>query len=121
MEKIGKYKIIEILGKGAMGVVYKAIDPDIGREVAIKTTHFDLFPEGRSREELMQRFMREAQAAGRLTHPNIVTIYDVGREGDLTYIVMQNIEGKKLSTIIANSEIYSIDWRKTAGLSYVFS
>jgi len=80
MKNIGKYKITSILGKGAMGIVYKALDPDINRDVAIKTIRFDLVSEEGDREEMMERFMREAQAAGKLTHSNIITIYDVGRE-----------------------------------------
>ncbi|MGD2295284.1 MAG: protein kinase [Candidatus Aminicenantes bacterium] len=104
-EKIGKYEIIEQLGKGAMGVVYKAKDPDIHREVAIKTIRFDL-GEGVD-EELMGRFVREAQAAGKLDHTNIVTIYDVGREKDLTYIVMQFIKGQSLQQLIAKKKKFS--------------
>jgi len=105
MENIGKYKIIEVLGKGAMGIVYKALDPDINREVAIKTIHFDTAAEGQEREDMQQRFMREAQAAGRLTHANIVMIYDVGREGGMTYIVMQFIEGRSLAKMIGGERL----------------
>ncbi len=105
IEKIGKYKIIEMLGKGAMGVVYKALDPDINREVAIKTIRFDL-SDGDD-EEMMGRFIREAQAAGKLDHSNIATIYDVGREQDLTYIVMQYIKGQSLQQLIAKKKKFS--------------
>jgi len=100
MEKIGKYKIFGILGKGGMGIVYKALDPDIDREVAIKTIRFDNFQEGTQKDDLMARFIREARAAGKLSHPNIVTVYDVGREEDLTYIVMQYVEGQSLQALI---------------------
>jgi serine/threonine protein kinase len=106
MEKIGKYEISEMLGKGAMGIVYKALDPDIGREVAIKTIRFDLSSSA-EQEELMGRFVREAQAAGKIHHANIVTIYEVGREKDLTYIVMQYIKGKSLQQLIAEKKKYS--------------
>lgn len=106
MDKIGKYKIIEMLGKGAMGVVYKALDPDIGREVAIKTIRFDL-SSATEQEELMGRFIREAQAAGKIQHSNIVTIYEVGREKDLTFIVMQFIKGKSLQQMIAEKRRFS--------------
>jgi serine/threonine protein kinase len=109
MEKIGKYDIVGILGKGAMGIVYKAFDPDINREVAIKTIRFDLIENGTEKDDLMGRFMREAQAVGRLNHPNIITIYDVGREGDLTYIVMQFIEGPSLQNRIASQEKFTIE------------
>jgi len=100
MDKIGKYKILGTLGKGGMGIVYKALDPDIEREVAIKTIRFDNFQEGTQKDDLMARFIREARAAGKLNHPNIVTVYDVGREEDLTYIVMQYIEGQSLQALI---------------------
>lgn len=108
MKKIGKYDILSILGKGAMGIVYKALDPDIDRKVAIKTIRFDLASEETDTEEIMERFMREAQAAGKLTHPNIITIFDVGREEDLTYIVMQLIEGPSLQRLIAQGEKFSV-------------
>ncbi|MDP2915306.1 MAG: serine/threonine-protein kinase [Candidatus Aminicenantes bacterium] len=100
MDKIGKYKILGMLGKGGMGIVYKALDPDIEREVAIKTIRFDNFQDGTQKDDLMARFIREARAAGKLSHPNIVTVYDVGREEDLTYIVMQYIEGQSLQALI---------------------
>lgn len=107
MKKIGKYEIITILGKGAMGIVYKARDPLINREVAIKTIRFDLASDDSENEEIMQRFMREAQAAGKLSHPNIITIYDVGREENVTFIVMQLIEGQSLQKMISSSEKFS--------------
>jgi tRNA A-37 threonylcarbamoyl transferase component Bud32 len=107
MKNIGKYEIITILGKGAMGIVYKARDPLINREVAIKTIRFDLVSEDSENEEIMQRFMREAQAAGKLSHPNIITIYDVGREENVTYIVMQLIEGQSLQKLISSGEKFS--------------
>ncbi len=108
MKKIGKYEVQSILGKGAMGIVYKALDPDIDRQVAIKTIRFDLASEETDNEEIMQRFIREAQAAGKLTHPNIITIFDVGREEDLTYIVMQYIEGPSLQRLIAQGEKFTV-------------
>ena len=107
MEKIGKYEIIDLLGKGAMGIVYKALDPDIDREVAIKTIRFDLISDDEEKDELMLRFMREARAAGKLVHPNIITIHDVGREKDMTYIVMQYVEGPSLQNWIASRKKFS--------------
>ena len=107
MKKLGKYEITGILGKGAMGIVYKALDPDIDRKVAIKTIRFDLISDESESEELIKRFMREAQSAGKLTHPNIITIYDVGREKDMTYIVMQYIEGPTLQKMISSGEKFS--------------
>ena len=110
MENIGKYKIVDLLGKGAMGIVYKALDPDIDREVAIKTIRFDLISDAEEKDELMLRFIREARAAGKLVHPNIITIHDVGKEKDMTYIVMQCIEGPSLQN--------RIDSKKKLSLSY---
>ncbi len=107
MKKIGKYKILGILGKGGMGIVYKALDPDIEREVAIKTIRFDTLTDGTEKDDLMARFMREARAAGKLAHPNIVTIYDVGREKDLTYIVMQYVEGQNLQGLVYSGKKFS--------------
>jgi len=107
MEKIGKYEIIDLLGKGAMGIVYKALDPDIDREVAIKTIRFDLISDDEEKNELMLRFVREARAAGKLVHPNIITIHDVGKEKDMTYIVMQCIEGPSLQNWITSKKKFS--------------
>lgn len=107
MKKIGKYEILGVLGKGGMGIVYKALDPDIEREVAIKTIRFDTIIEGAGKDEMMARFIREAKAAGRLTHPNIITIYDVSREKDTTYIVMQYVEGQSLQGLTDSGKKYS--------------
>ena len=75
-KKIGRYKILGEIGRGAMGVVYKADDPNLDRSVALKTIMFDKDADGRA--EYQKRFMVEAKAAGKLTHPNIVTVYDFG-------------------------------------------
>lgn len=96
--KLGKYEIRGELGHGAMGVVYQAFDPDIERRVAIKTIRTDLY-DGTSLDAILQRFEREAKAAGRLNHPNIVTIYDYGRAGDSAFIVMEFVDGKPLSAL----------------------
>jgi serine/threonine protein kinase len=98
-QKIGKYEVIEELGRGAMGVVYKCRDPFIGRMVALKTITTGL----QDQPELLQRFYREAQAAGGLAHPNIVTIFDLGEGQDGTpYIAMEFLEGTDLEHIIAD-------------------
>jgi tRNA A-37 threonylcarbamoyl transferase component Bud32 len=107
MDKIGKYEIIDLLGKGAMGIVYKALDPDIDREVAVKTIRFDLISDDEEKNELMLRFIREARAAGKLVHPNIITIHDVGKEQDMTYIVMQYIEGPSLQNWISSKKKFT--------------
>ncbi len=94
-ERLGRYKIIAELGKGAMGVVYEGLDPNIGRRVAIKTARRDLLEKGHS-DELMVRFLREARAAGALNHPNIVTIYDADEQDDIAYIAMEFLDGEEL-------------------------
>ncbi|HYA48245.1 MAG TPA: protein kinase, partial [Burkholderiales bacterium] len=95
-ERVGKYKILGTLGRGGMGIVYKGLDPDIEREVAIKTIRIDTLADGAQKEEMLVRVVREAKAAGRLDHPNIITIYDVIHQGDLNYIVMQYVDGQSL-------------------------
>lgn len=107
MKKIGKYKVLDVLGKGGMGIVYKALDPDIERQVAIKTIRFETIINSAEKDEMMARFVREAKAAGRLSHPNIITIYDVCREKDMTYIVMQYIEGQSLQGLIDSGKKFT--------------
>src|SRR5262252_1254117 len=94
-EKIGKYRIDGVLGKGAMGVVYKGFDPGIERTVAIKTVRKDLVdPE--LAVQVMARFKNEAKAAGRLLHPNIVSVYEYGEDETNAFIVMEYVEGTGL-------------------------
>jgi len=92
---LGRYEIVDELGRGAMGVVYKGEDPKIHRTVAIKTLRLSDF-EDNVVEEVKERFFREAESAGLLTHPNIVTIYDCGEEQDLAYIAMEYLDGETL-------------------------
>lgn len=93
---VGRYEILEELGQGAMGVVYKARDPKINRLVAIKTIRFsDEFAADRI-AEVKERFFKEAELSGRLSHPSIISIYDVGEDYDLTYMAMELLEGKDL-------------------------
>ncbi len=95
--RFGRYEIRSELGSGAMGVVYRGYDPEIGRQVAIKTIKRTLDLPPSKRKEYLERFRREAQAAGRLSgHANIVPVFDVGLEGDLPYIVMAYVEGQSL-------------------------
>jgi len=95
-KKLGKYDVLDVIGRGGMGVIYKGVDPGIGRVVAIKmmTGAFVENP------ELLQRFYREAQSAGKLQHPNIVTIYDLGVQDGNPYLVMEFLEGEPLEAII---------------------
>ena len=96
IEKIGKYRIDGVLGTGAMGVVYKAYDANIARVVALKTIRRELL-DGLQETELVARFKNEAQASGRLVHPNIVAVYDFGELEDTTYIAMEYVDGTPLN------------------------
>ena len=98
--KLGRYEISGTLGKGAMGQVYKGVDPAINRPVALKTIRLDFVNDPEEMAELKERLHREAQAAGKLSHPNIVGIFDVGSEGPLQYIVMEYLEGRTLEDMI---------------------
>ena len=93
---LGRYQVEKELGKGAMGIVYQGRDPKINRIVAIKTMALSQEFEEDELEEVKERFFREAETAGRLNHPNIVTIYDAGDEHDLAYIAMEFLKGKDL-------------------------
>jgi serine/threonine protein kinase len=100
IERLGRFKIVGVLGQGAMGIVYKALDEKIDRVVAIKTLQLQgEVPEDRLKE-FRERFLHEAQFAGKLSHPNIVTIFDVEEDGDTTYIAMEYVEGKTLEQMI---------------------
>jgi len=100
LTKAGRYEIREELGRGAMGVVYRAHDPVIGRDVAVKTMHLSEAGTGLTREDLVNRFQTEARAAGLLTHPNIVVVYDAGEEEGVFYITMELVEGRSLQTLL---------------------
>ncbi len=100
LKKLGKYEIIEELGRGAMGIVYKGKDPMIGRLLAIKTITASLADQ----PELLERFFREAQAAGQMNHPNIVTIYDMGNEAGTPFIAMEFLEGESLEGSISRKD-----------------
>lgn len=100
MDRIGRYKILSELGRGAMGVVYRAEDPKIGREVAIKTLKLADKGDESEIDGLRERLMREAQSAGRLSHPGIVTVYDVDEEDGIAYIAMEFVEGRTLDSYL---------------------
>jgi serine/threonine protein kinase len=104
MDRIGRYKIVRELGRGAMGVVYHAIDPNIGRPVAIKTIQFSSVRKPEEQEWLRERLFREARSAGMLSHPGIVTIYDVEQQGDLAYIAMEYVDGPTLDQMLSETE-----------------
>lgn len=105
--QLGRYEIICELGQGAMGVVYKARDPLIDRIVAIKTINLSLALD--EKEEYEGRFYQEAKAAGRLNHPNIVTIYDVGKSGEIAYIAMEFLQGCELRDIMHGDDKMPVD------------
>ncbi len=98
-EKLGKYKIVSVLGEGSMGVVYKAIDPDIQEYVAIKAIHKKLL-EGKDRAVILQRFINEVKAGRLLRHPNIVAMYDYQEDEDVCFLVMEYVEGTTLKDVI---------------------
>ena len=101
--QLGRYDVVAEIGRGAMGVVYRAVDPMLERTVAIKTINMALDPG--EMEHYEKRFTIEARAAGGLNHPNIVIIYDIGRSGDLAYMAMEYLEGRELKELITGGEI----------------
>jgi eukaryotic-like serine/threonine-protein kinase len=107
ISQLGRYNIIGELGQGAMGTVYKAVDPLIDRVVAIKTITLSLALD--EKDEYEARFYQEAKAAGRLSHPNIVTIYDVGKSGDIAYIAMEFLQGRELRDILNDGKRMPVD------------
>src|SRR5579864_2487742 len=100
MDKIGRYQVLAEIGRGAMGVVYRAQDPAIGRVIAIKTIRLSDLTEEAERERLRDRLFREAQSAGILSHPGIVTIYDIAEENGLAYIFMEFVNGPPLEKLL---------------------
>jgi serine/threonine protein kinase len=106
--KAGRYEILGELGRGGMGVVYRAKDPLIGRIVAVKTIRLSEEGTGLSHDQLLERFQTEARAAGLLTHPNIVVIYDVGESDGVYYITMELVNGKSLQSMLDSGEKFSL-------------
>ncbi|HWF47499.1 MAG TPA: serine/threonine-protein kinase, partial [Bryobacteraceae bacterium] len=107
MEQIGRYRIVEEVGRGAMGVVYKALDPKIGRTIAIKSIRLSDLTDISERQRVRERLLREAQSAGVLSHPNIVTIYDILEEQDLAYIFMEYVSGPSLEKMMRQATLPS--------------
>ena len=108
LAKAGRYEILEELGRGSMGVVYRARDPMIGRTVAVKTLLTDKLSTDQF-EEYKARFRREAQATGILTHPNIVTVYDFGEDHGFLYITMEFLQGRPLEKSMRQGEVFPVD------------
>jgi len=120
-QTLGRYTILGELGRGAMGVVYKASDPMLNRTVAIKTINMAADPEERAEYE--KRFYQEAKAAGGLSHPNIVTIFDIGHAGELVYMAMEFVAGAELKSLLAArlvepQEALDIGAQVAEGLAY---
>ncbi len=127
MDRIGRYEVVIELGRGAMGVVYKARDPKIGRDVAIKTIRLAEQADPSETVALRDRLFREAQSAGRLSHPGIVTIYDIEEEDGLAYISMEFVEGRTLEAMMNAGEtrepgfIVDVLQQTAAALDYAHS
>lgn len=121
--RLGRYRIEAELGRGAMGTVYLGVDPKIARRVAIKTLNYKMFGPSEL-DEVKQRFFREAEAAGRLSHPNIVTVFDVGEEPDLCFIAMDYVEGDSLrayttqENLLEVSTVYRLIMQVAEALDY---
>jgi serine/threonine protein kinase len=109
--KLGRYEVVRELGKGAMGVVYLAKDPVIGRLVALKTIRIGAHADDDETKEFQQRFIREAQAAGILNHPSIVTVHDIGQDdgSGTSFIAMEYVEGANLKEVLAQGRTLSFD------------
>ena len=113
MKKLGRYDLIRVLGKGAMGLVYEGRDPNLDRRVAIKTIKVEnLTVEEAADYEV--RFRTEARSAARLQHPHIVTVFDSDRDGDVAFLVMEFIDGEDLKKHLDRGEVYTL--RQTMGL-----
>ena len=107
LKQLGRYEVIEELGRGSMGVIYKAFDPMLDRLVALKTVALELSRE--ETEAFERRFYREAKSAGRLNHPNIVTVHDVGKTDSVAYIAMEFLQGRSLRDILDSGVVLPID------------
>lgn len=124
MDRIGRYQVVRELGRGAMGVVYLADDPNIGRPVAIKTIRLGEVEKEEERERLRERLFREARSAGILSHPGIVTIYDVDQQDDLAYIAMEYVDGPTLEYVLSQEtamspeQMFSVFGQAAAALDY---
>ena len=107
LKKLGRYDLIRVLGKGAMGLVYEGRDPNLDRRVAIKTIKVENLSEEEAAEYEV-RFRTEARSAARLQHPNIVSVYDSDRDGDMAYLVMEFIQGNDLKHYMDGGKLYTL-------------
>src|ERR1700675_96409 len=106
-ERLGKYPLLSVIGKGSMGIIYKSMDPHIKRAVALKTIRRDLLVDD-DNENFSARFRIEAQAAGSLTHPGIVAVYEYGEEGAFAFIAMEYVEGRSLRECFEQKAPFSV-------------
>lgn len=108
ISRLGRYQLTRVLGQGAMGVVYEGLDPALGRPVAVKTILRSALHDADTAADTSARFVREAQAIARLSHPHIVMVFDFGEEGDVAYFVMEFVRGRDLKTALDDGESFSI-------------
>jgi serine/threonine protein kinase len=124
VQQVGRYQIVGELGRGAMGIVYQALDPAIGRTIAIKSIRLEDLTDTTERERLRERLVREAQSAGILSHPGIVTIYDIAEENGMAYIFMEFVNGPPLEKMLLREQtpdketLLSIFRQTAAALDY---
>ncbi len=124
MQQVGRYQIVSELGRGAMGIVYQALDPTIGRTIAIKSIRLQDLTDTAERDRLRERLVREAQSAGILSHPGIVTIYDIAEEDGMAYIFMEFVNGPPLEKMLLHEQtpdketLLSIFRQTAAALDY---
>lgn len=110
LKQLGRYQLLRVLGRGAMGLVYEGVDPKLNRRVAIKVIQMSRIDDAALRAEYASRFNIEAQAVARLNHPNIVTVYDFGEESGVAYLVMELIAGEELGSYFDDSQMFSLDF-----------
>ena len=108
LTQLGRYRIVRVVGRGAMGIVYEGIDPRLNRQVAVKTIRKSELSDPAAVADYSERFVREARAAARLHHPNIVTIFDFGEEGEVAYIVMEFIHGRELKSYFDSGDFFEL-------------
>ncbi len=124
---IGRYKILGLLGRGNMGEVFSARDPMIGRLVALKTRRFDLLFDKKDLQFIIDKFFDEARIVGNLVHPNIVTVFDLGQDGDVCYIAMELLDGEDLTsfnteeTLLAPDEVVEVVAKVCHALDFAHS
>ena len=109
LQQLGRYQLLRVLGRGAMGLVYEGVDPKLNRRVAIKVILTSRIDDA-LRAEYSSRFIQEAQAVARLNHPNIVTVYDFGEENGIAYLVMELIAGEELRSYFDESQAFQLEF-----------